>query len=194
MSPELIAPHRFGLEDSRPTKSSDCYALGMVIYETISGHLPFHKHTNLVVFMRVSEGERPPREADSLWEMLGLCWAQKPNARPSVEDVLQYLESDSQSLELHSPGINGEVDESGDWDSVSDSSGMFSHSALSTAFHGLNAFRSLVSLFISVHHQYTAHPAVPAPAQILPHPSVLVPYRVIYATRTMVSVSPFPAL
>ena len=33
MSPELLVPDRFGVSDSRPTKQSDCYALGMVVYE-----------------------------------------------------------------------------------------------------------------------------------------------------------------
>ena len=36
MSPELLDPERFGVPESegnRPTKQSDCYALGMVIYE-----------------------------------------------------------------------------------------------------------------------------------------------------------------
>ena len=36
MSPELLDPERFGVpesEGSRPTRQSDCYALGMVIYE-----------------------------------------------------------------------------------------------------------------------------------------------------------------
>ena len=36
MSPELLHPERFEipeLEDNRPTRQSDCYALGMVIYE-----------------------------------------------------------------------------------------------------------------------------------------------------------------
>ena len=33
MSPELLDPDRFGNGDRRPTKRSDCYALGMVIYE-----------------------------------------------------------------------------------------------------------------------------------------------------------------
>ena len=36
MSPELLYPERFGISQSegdRPTRQSDCYALGMVIYE-----------------------------------------------------------------------------------------------------------------------------------------------------------------
>jgi serine/threonine protein kinase len=36
MSPELLDPERFGIpqsEGERPTRQSDCYALGMVIYE-----------------------------------------------------------------------------------------------------------------------------------------------------------------
>ena len=35
-SPELLDPERFGIPESegdRPTRQSDCYALGMVIYE-----------------------------------------------------------------------------------------------------------------------------------------------------------------
>ena len=35
MSPELLDPPRFG-SDGRPTPESDCYALGMVIYEVSS--------------------------------------------------------------------------------------------------------------------------------------------------------------
>ena len=33
MSPELLDPDQFGITDCRPTKQSDCYALGMVVYE-----------------------------------------------------------------------------------------------------------------------------------------------------------------
>ena len=39
MSPELLDPERFGVPESegdRPTTQSDCYALGMVIYEVSS--------------------------------------------------------------------------------------------------------------------------------------------------------------
>jgi serine/threonine protein kinase len=41
MSPELLDPDRFGRENGRPTKDSDCYALGMVILEVLSGKPPF---------------------------------------------------------------------------------------------------------------------------------------------------------
>ena len=33
MSPELLYPEKYGISDDRPTKKSDCYALGMVVYE-----------------------------------------------------------------------------------------------------------------------------------------------------------------
>jgi hypothetical protein len=44
MSPELLDPELFGipeLEGDRPTRQSDCYALGMVIYEVCVCVSPF---------------------------------------------------------------------------------------------------------------------------------------------------------
>jgi len=96
MSPELIVPEKFGFTNTRPTIHSDCYALGMVIYEIISGHLPFHKDTHLRVVIKISEGKHPPRGTqftDSLWEMLEWCWEPRPNARPSIGEILQCLET-----------------------------------------------------------------------------------------------------
>ena len=94
MSPELIAPDQFGFEKSRPTKASDCYALGMVVYEIVSGELPFHNERDIAVFWKVVKGERPRRGAkfaDRLWGMLEWCWAAHPDDRPSIEGVLQCL-------------------------------------------------------------------------------------------------------
>ena len=97
MGPELFDSE---LKDHRPTKYSDCYALGMVIYEVLSLHIPFHQYRILVVSGKVVRGDRPERPqgadgvwfTDDVWEMLGCCWVPEPRNRPSIEDVLRCLE------------------------------------------------------------------------------------------------------
>ena len=96
MSPELIDAEHFRFQSGYPKKASDCYALGMVIYETISGKLPFHKCTDLIVFVEVVKGRRPrrgPMFKETLWKMLKSCWAYNPKDRPSIENVLRCLET-----------------------------------------------------------------------------------------------------
>ena len=128
MSPELILPQKFGFKDSCPTTSSDCYALAMVIYETISGKLPFHNLTHITAAVYILNGEHPPqgvRFTKSLWEMLEQCWRSQPNERPSIGDVLQCLESVSDLWEPHPPGADEEMEKDGDsWDTSSGSPGV----------------------------------------------------------------------
>ena len=103
MSPELLDPVRFGREDGRATKDSDCYALGMVILEVLSGKPPFSGDGGLVVMRKVIEGERPGRPegkeevwfTDDLWEILEQCWLPQPERRPAIEAVLECLERGS---------------------------------------------------------------------------------------------------
>ena len=101
MSPELLDPEEFGLKNGRPTEESDCYALGMVIYEVLSGQIPFTKENGLVVIRRVLAGKRPERPPGlftaDLWEMLELCWEQEPRDRPSLKTLLQFLEDTMQA-------------------------------------------------------------------------------------------------
>jgi len=105
MSPELFYPEDFGLKESRRTKYSDCYALGMVIYEVLSGQVPFPRHDAFAVVAKVGRGERPERPegaegkwfTDVVWRILDHCWAPKRDDRPSIEDVLRSLEEASSS-------------------------------------------------------------------------------------------------
>ena len=100
MSPELLHPEKFGLGDSIPTLASDRYALGMVIYEVLSGKAPFFKYRDHEVVFLVLEGSRPERPqgsegelfTDQIWEALNLCWKQQPRDRISAGRVLKVLE------------------------------------------------------------------------------------------------------
>ena len=102
MSPELLHPE---IEDRRRTKYSDRYALGMVIYEVLSGRMPFYRYANLIIPGKVVGGERPKRPqgaegvwfTDDVWGLLGRCWESQPENRPNIEDVLQCLEKVSRS-------------------------------------------------------------------------------------------------
>lgn len=113
MSPELMFPDEFGLKKKNPTKSSDCYAFGMVIYETLGGNPPFYEQDAPAFYLKIAKGERPSRGAvftDSLWDVLECCWAFQPSDRPSIEDILHHLESASR---LPQPPFESGVGEGG---------------------------------------------------------------------------------
>ena len=122
MSPELLLPDQSGSNDSRPTVESDCYALGMVIYEVLSGQAPFAQFKGVVAAQKVIGGERPERPggaagalfADDLWELLGLCWTREPKGRPSIEVVFTTLDQVSGTWVPPPP----QVDEEGESDEI----------------------------------------------------------------------------
>ena len=117
MSPELLNPELFGFKDSRPTKESDCYALGMVALEVLSGRPPFVSDKDFIVMRKIMDGERPERPegpegawfTDDIWSMLELCWATRPDGRPSVESALECLERVSRAWKPPSHQVDGNV-------------------------------------------------------------------------------------
>jgi len=127
MSPELIDPEGFGLEKSIPTKGSDCYALGMVIYEVLSGSRPFSPSTAPAVIRKVLDGEHPGRPqgergslfTDGIWEVLQLCWKHQPYDRISARAVLQGLEGSPSPLD---EGRDTATDTDDQWNSSSNDS------------------------------------------------------------------------
>jgi serine/threonine protein kinase len=126
MSPELLNPGQLGSEDSQPTKESDCYALGMVIYEVLSKKVPFSSYDrDFIVSRKVIEGERPRRPlgtarawfTDNLWIMLEQCWLAQPQDRPTTQTVLGHMEQILKTWQPlppsisqgHSPLMGGQV-------------------------------------------------------------------------------------
>jgi len=114
MSPELLDPLRFG-SSGRSTRESDCYALGMVVYEVSRLHLslwtliypsqvltglrPFYHLWAYLPVPAVLRGERPekPLDAESLgfscalWELVQSCWSELSSTRPTAQQLLDHL-------------------------------------------------------------------------------------------------------
>ena len=116
MSPELLAPDMFGLKKSRPTKEADCYALGMTIYEVLSGQLPFALFKSSAVIQKVYGGEHPERPqgddgryfTDGVWEVMQRSWEFQPRDRISASDILLGLEGNPIPLRASS-NVDGDV-------------------------------------------------------------------------------------
>ena len=99
MSPELLDPEKFGQSTRKPTAESDCYALGMVVYEILSGTKPYGASISFATLRSILEGERPKRPqgeagklfAENIWSMVERCWKPQPKERASAKDVLWCL-------------------------------------------------------------------------------------------------------
>lgn len=132
MSPELLAPERFGLEESRPTVESDCYAFGMLVYEVLTGQPPLAHCKESVVTRKVLDGERPGRPqgpqgdlfTDRLWSVVHSCWNTQPCDRPSIETVLLGLEGDSSAPMKVLPTAGGDAETDTDSQSYTTANGL----------------------------------------------------------------------
>ena len=99
MAPELLLPARFSLDKGVPSKEADIYALGMTVYQVLTGKWPFHSKMEGDIMLVVMSGERPqkPRNAEAIgmtevvWDLLIKCWREDRMTRPTIADVLKRL-------------------------------------------------------------------------------------------------------
>jgi len=81
-TPDYIAPE---VADGRePTPASDLYAVGIMLYEMLTGVTPFAGGTPLAVMRRHVEQQpgRPDGLPDALWQLIAGLLAKSPGARP----------------------------------------------------------------------------------------------------------------
>ena len=138
MSPELLFPEQFGAWKNRPTEESDCYALGMVVLEVLTGKTPFPRCNNFIVMKKIIDKARPDRPTgpeatwftDDLWAVLEQCWSHEPKQRPTIQGVLECLERGSATWKPLSPSTDSDFQVDSDDDLASPTShhsGVFFH-------------------------------------------------------------------
>ena len=90
-----MAPEAFGGGSWPVSQKSDVYSFSIVLWEMISGKLPFADKSNLQAAVAVSlHGLRPTIPEDcpkSLCSLIERCWDKDPNVRPEFEEVLSEL-------------------------------------------------------------------------------------------------------
>ncbi|KDN45839.1 hypothetical protein RSAG8_04672, partial [Rhizoctonia solani AG-8 WAC10335] len=83
------------------TKASDVFALGMTIYEVLTGKVPYHEIKDVApVILRIIQQEKPTQpvsipgghtSGDLLWHLFTLCWKYEPRERPSAATVVEMM-------------------------------------------------------------------------------------------------------
>lgn len=119
-APELLDPSRYGLERLICTPQTDVFAFANVCVEVLSlkhvplhsliarsvvqlfsGREPFHASRVGEVIHKVLSGQRPTRPSgrrpgshhmpDAVWAIVQRCWAQRPQDRPNMDEVVRDL-------------------------------------------------------------------------------------------------------
>jgi serine/threonine protein kinase/tetratricopeptide (TPR) repeat protein len=96
-TPSYMSPEQANAE--RLTSASDWYAVGVMLYEALTGHLPFHGSSLQIIQRKRSETPVSPRKfaADVPDHLHDLCMAlldRDPKNRPAAQEILRCLGAD----------------------------------------------------------------------------------------------------
>lgn len=89
-------------DSSHATTYSDAYSFAMLIIECVTEAVPFSNINRdaAVIHARIGKRQRPlrpdgpearKRVSDSLWDLMGRCWSEKPDQRPTMEQVHRFF-------------------------------------------------------------------------------------------------------
>ncbi|XP_032624797.1 tyrosine-protein kinase Tec isoform X2 [Chelonoidis abingdonii] len=86
---------------SRFSSKSDVWSFGVLMWEVFTeGKMPFEKNTNYEVVTMVSQGQRlyrPKLATKNVYELMVMCWHEKPEGRPTFEDLLHIIDEIAES-------------------------------------------------------------------------------------------------
>ncbi|CAE6423353.1 unnamed protein product [Rhizoctonia solani] len=95
------APELVTVNNCQHTKASDVFALGMTIYEVLTGKVPYHEIKDVApVILQIINRDIPTRpvsipvghaSGDALWHLFTLCWKYEPEERPSAAEVAEMV-------------------------------------------------------------------------------------------------------
>ncbi|KAH8830011.1 kinase-like domain-containing protein [Flagelloscypha sp. PMI_526] len=93
MAPEVFDPASYKNSSRVRAAPRDVYAFACTSLEVMTGKPPFPERPEPAAMVSVLQGERPERPhqieclTDVLWNLIERCWAQKPEARPTFDDI-----------------------------------------------------------------------------------------------------------
>ncbi|KAG8745059.1 hypothetical protein FRC10_008911 [Ceratobasidium sp. 414] len=95
MTPEAQHRHLNGEEPERPNSSTDVWSWGHLVYETVTGNIPYPQCRNdLIAAQAIIGGEINPRPTEAFltarfWPVLEKCWSMEPKKRPRIVDIVR---------------------------------------------------------------------------------------------------------
>ena len=99
-TPHYMSPEAF--HSSTPSPATDIYALGVLLYELVSGRPPYDSDSipDLMRCHMDGDPQRRPGIPDVFWDVITSCMAQKPRLRPAAAELVADLSDISKVTDI----------------------------------------------------------------------------------------------